>query len=248
MRSMTALSERLPPLRAGLMVPANNTTMERELLGWLPPGSTCQTLRVPRGQGLLTAETVPAYLAASLELAETFACDLDVIVYGCTAASFIAGLEADRMMARRIRALRGVAVVTATGSMLAELGEVQARSIGLVTPYSDAVNAALEQALSGDGIKVVRIERLPAPDVEALGRLTAEDAAGAAQRLTGTPIDAVFIACSQLPTAAILDGVGSHIGVPVLSSIQASAAQAMRRLAATGGAADGGAARVGAAA
>lgn len=234
MRSMTMLSSRLPPIRAGLMVPANNTTMERELLGWLPAGSSCQTLRIPRGKGLLTGETVPAYLAASLQLAESFARDLDIIVYGCTAASFIAGLDADRAVARQLGAVRGVPVVTATGSMLAELGQAQIRSLGLVTPYSDEVNAALTRVLRGEGIEVARVERLPAADVEALGRLTAEDAAGAARRLAGAPIDAAFIACSQLPTAAILAGLGAELGIPCFSSIQASAAQAMKRLAETG--------------
>ena len=50
-------------MRIGLMVPANNTTMERELLAWLPAGSSCRTLRIPRGAGLLTQGTVPAYVA-----------------------------------------------------------------------------------------------------------------------------------------------------------------------------------------
>ena len=34
-------------LKVGLMVPMNNTTMERELLAWLPAESTCATLRIP---------------------------------------------------------------------------------------------------------------------------------------------------------------------------------------------------------
>ncbi|MBI3937052.1 MAG: hypothetical protein HY323_08745, partial [Betaproteobacteria bacterium] len=60
-------------LKVGLMVPINNTTMERELLVWLPAGSTCVTLRIPRGKGLLTAETLPAYKAQALALAARFA-------------------------------------------------------------------------------------------------------------------------------------------------------------------------------
>lgn len=41
------------PLKVGLMVPANNTTMERELTAWLPDGSRCVTLRIPRGAGFV---------------------------------------------------------------------------------------------------------------------------------------------------------------------------------------------------
>src|SRR3989304_4388733 len=57
------------PLNVGLMVPINNTTFEGELLAWLPAGSTCTTLRIPRGQDLLTPATLPAYKAQALELA-----------------------------------------------------------------------------------------------------------------------------------------------------------------------------------
>lgn len=60
------------PLKVGLMVPANNTTMERELTAWLPDGSRCVTLRIPRGAGLLTKETLPPYKASALELAASF--------------------------------------------------------------------------------------------------------------------------------------------------------------------------------
>ena len=59
-------------LHVGLMVPINNTTMERELLAWLPAGSTCDTQRIPRGKGLLTKETLPEYVAQALTLAQTF--------------------------------------------------------------------------------------------------------------------------------------------------------------------------------
>jgi maleate cis-trans isomerase len=174
---------------------------------------------------------VPAYQAASISLAEQFNADLDIIVYGCTAASFIAGLEADKTLATRLQQMRGTPVVTATASMLAELRDAGAQTIGLVTPYSDEVNTSLVAVLAGAGIAVAAIERLPAPDVEALGRLTAEDAAAAAGRLCGARINAGFIACSQLPTANILENVSAILGIPMFSSIQASAAQAMKRLA-----------------
>ncbi len=47
-------------MKVGLMVPANNTTMERELAAWLPEGSTLTTVKIPRGEGLLPKATIPA--------------------------------------------------------------------------------------------------------------------------------------------------------------------------------------------
>jgi len=213
------------PLRAGLIVPINNTTMERELLGWLPAGSSCVTLRIPRGQGLLTREAIPAYQAASLALAAEFPAGLDVVAYGCTAAGFIAGPAADAAVAARIGALTGVPTVTTARAMVAALLAAGAARVDLVTPYSDAVNEGLRAFLADAGIAVGRLERLPAPDVDALGRLTADDVAAAVRRLLPSDADAIFVACSQLPTAAVLAPLSAAAGKPVLSSIQATAAQ-----------------------
>lgn len=190
-----------PPLRIGLIVPINNTTMERELLGWLPPGSTCITLRIPRGKGLLTRDVLPAYQDASLALAREFPAALDIIAYGCTAAGFLAGPPADAALAARIEAATSIPVVTTAAAMVAELLAASVRRVDLVTPYADAVNQGLTDFLAAAAIAVGRIERLSAPDVDALGRLTAADVAAAAKRLSGAEGDAIFIACSQLPTA-----------------------------------------------
>lgn len=60
------------PLKVGLMVAIDNTTMERELTSWLPAGTQCITLRIARGKGMLTSEAIPAYKAQALKLAEEF--------------------------------------------------------------------------------------------------------------------------------------------------------------------------------
>jgi maleate cis-trans isomerase len=111
--------------------------------------------------------------------------------------------------------------------MVAELSAASVCRVDLVTPYSDAVNQGLTAFLAAAAIAVGRIERLSAPDVDALGRLTAEDVAAAAKRLAGSDSDAIFIACSQLPTATVLAPLSEACGKPVLSSIQATAAQVL---------------------
>ena len=100
-------------LHTGLLVPGNNTTMEPELLQWLPGGSTCHRLGIPRGKGMLTPADLPIYLANTIQLAKTFAtCDIDLIAYGCTAAGFMAGPQRDAEVAATISDLTGKPVVT----------------------------------------------------------------------------------------------------------------------------------------
>jgi len=213
----------------GLMVPINNTTFERELLEWLPADSTCTTLRIPRGEGLLTPDTLPAYKAQALSLAAQFAGrgDIDVVAYGCTAAGFIAGPAADAQLERELSAITGKPVVTTARAMVRALQALQVNDIALVTPYRDAVNERLKAFLADGGIRVRRFNSFYAANVEELGRIRANAVAQLARETMGADCEALFIACAQLPTFEILDDLGRELGRPVLSSIWATQ-QALR--------------------
>jgi maleate cis-trans isomerase len=216
-------------LKVGLMVPINNTTFERELPAWLPGGSSCSTLRIPRGEGLLTRETLPAYKAQALALAARFAgLEIDVVAYGCTAAGFISGPAGDARLARELAEITSRPVVTTARSMVLALQEIQAKHIALVTPYLDAVNQQLQAFLADGGIQVRRFNSFYAANVEELGRIQSDAVARLARETMDDGCDALFIACAQLPTYEILDGLRREFGRPVLSSIWATAQQAMR--------------------
>jgi maleate cis-trans isomerase len=223
-------------LKVGLMVPANNTTMEHELLTWLPAGSTCTTLRIPRGKGMLTADTLPEYKAQALALARQFATPaIDALAYGCTAAGFISGPAGDAALQSELGVVSGKPVVTTARSMVLALQEIGAKDIALVTPYLDDVNERLKAFLNDGGIRVRRFASFYAQNVDELGRIEAGAVARLARETIDDACDALFIACSQLPTAAILEGLGREFGRPALSSIQATAhfvARAHERLAA----------------
>jgi maleate cis-trans isomerase len=220
-----------PACNVGLMVPMNNTTMEREMLAWLPEGSRCTTLRIPRGEGLLTRDTLPSYKANALELARRFAtADIDVVVYGCTAAGFIGGPAGDAELTAELVTITGKPVVTIARSMVLSLQEAKARDIALVTPYLDAVNDQLKAFLAEGGIRVKRCSSFYAADVDALGRIDSDAVAQLARQTLDDDCDALFIACAQLPTYDILDTLRSESRRPVLSSIWVTVQQALRKV------------------
>jgi maleate cis-trans isomerase len=208
------------------MVPINNTTMATELVGWMPSGTECQTLKIPRGQGLLTRETIPAYKAQALALAQTLVGQpIQALAYGCTAASFLSGAQGDAALCAELTQLVGKPVVTTASAMVNALQAQGAQRIGLVTPYHDEVNDQLKRFLSDGGIDVASFDSLRAPNVEALGRITSGEVAQMARQVMTDGCDAMFIACSQLPTFDILQGLSAEFGRPVLSSIHATAHQ-----------------------
>ena len=214
------------PPRIALMVPINNTTMAKELVDWLPKGTDCQTLKIPRGQGMLTRETIPSYKAQALSLAQTLLGQpIQALAYGCTAASFLSGAQGDAALCAELSQQINKPVVTTARSMVLALHAQGAQRIGLVTPYHDEVNDQLKRFLADSGIDVLAFDSLRAPNVEALGRITSDEVADLARRVMTDACDAMFIACSQLPTFDILHSLSSEFGRPVLSSIQATAQQ-----------------------
>lgn len=212
------------PPKVGLMVPINNTTMERELLAWLPAGSVCRTLRIPRGKGLLTPEAMPAYMAQAISLASAFAeSDIDIVAYGCTAAGFIAGPAGEAKLAAQLSEVTGRPVVTTAISMVLALRKSRARDIALITPYPDHINEQLVIFLKEGGIRVKRFDSFRVADIEELGNIRSDAVADLARVTMSRDCDALFIACSQLPTYDILDSLRTEFGRPVWSSIKATA-------------------------
>jgi maleate cis-trans isomerase len=212
------------------MVPSNNTTMETELRAWLPSGSTVTTVKIPRGDGLLTRDTIPAYRDSAISLArqhfdrERF----DIIAYGCTAAGFISGPAGDTALANMLSDATGLPVVTTARAMVRVLHHDKARRVAVVTPYQDHVNEQLAAFLADGDIEVVRLASFRAPDVTALGRITAEEVQALARQTMGADCDALFIGCSQLPTLAILGELEREFERPAWSSISATAWEAAR--------------------
>lgn len=216
-------------LHVGLMVPSNNTTMEREMLAWLPAGSSCHTVKIPRGKGLLTKESLPDYVGQALKLAEVFNDPrFDVVAYGCTAAGFISGPAGDARLQADLARITHKPVVTTARSMVQALQEIGAKHIALVTPYLDAVNTQLKAFLADGGISVRRFNSFYAQNTDELGAIESHQVAALARETMNDECDAMFIGCSQLPTAEIIGDLTREFGRPALSSIQVTAKRAQQ--------------------
>lgn len=217
--------------KIGLMVPANNTTMEPELRAWLD-GAPCRTLRIPRGKGLLGPAEIPAYVEQALELAKGYdPAQTDIVAYGCTAAGFIGGPARDDEIRHKLAAITGKPVVTTASAMIAVLRHIGAQRVAVVTPYLDLVNERLRAYLEQSGIAVTRLASFKAETTDELAAITPQQIAALARETMTVDADALFIACSQLPTKEILDGLERDLARPVWSSIRATAWHALRVLA-----------------
>lgn len=219
--------------RAVLAVPANNTTMEREINALCPELAPVSVARVPLPGDTLRTEDLPAYSQSTLAAVERFLTPPpEIVIHGCTAAGFLGGPEETARVVRELRHRTGAVVVSTASAMVDALRHDGVTETVVVTPYLDAVNRGLRAYLSSAGISVERLSSFECETTDELGAITEQQVLDRALRTVTPRSRALFIACSQLPTLEIIDALRVRLGIPVWSSIRATAWAASAAMAA----------------
>ena len=212
-------------------MPASNTTLEAELPLWFPVPVRLVAARIRRPSGMLRQEDLPAerlrVAAASAELAEHRP---DVVIMGCTAAGFLAGPDGDREYCDDLKKATGSPTVSAAGSMVATLHDRHAHHVSILSPYGPLVNGALRSFLDQAGFTISAFEGFEVSGVEELLAIDENRVRQKALLAADAPSDAIFVACSQLPTHGILGALARDTGRPAWSSVKAACWNACRTL------------------
>jgi maleate cis-trans isomerase len=220
------------PTRALIVVPENNTTMAPEMAALCPRFAPMAVARVKRPARTLTHDDLPAYADSTLAAVAPFLAErFDLVFYGCTAAGFLAGPDGNAAMVDKLRAATGTTVVSTAGAMADALHDAGVGSTAIVTPYLPPVNEGLRAYLAASGIRVETLDSFLCATTAELGRITAQQVRDLALRTVTPASEALFIACSQLPTIGILDDLRARLRIPVWSSIAATAWAGARALA-----------------
>ena len=106
------------------------------------------------------------------------------------------------------------------------------RSTAVVTPYLPSVNDGLTRYVKAGGIEVETLASFLCETTDALGAVTEQQVLEKALATVTPRSRALFIACSQLPTLNIIVPLRERLGIPVWSSIRATAWAVSRGLAA----------------
>jgi maleate isomerase len=215
--------------RIGLIVLATDFTMEYEWRRILAlPGVAFYESR------LYNSPTItPATLAAMEKLIPEAAGlilpngRIDVVAYGCTSATVVLGEETVFNRIREGRA--GVQCTTPITAGIAGMKALGMKRAALLTPYVDEINAMMRGFIEKQGIEVPVVGSFNNPDDGEVARMSPRTTRDAAIELgRHKDVDGVFVACTSLRVAEIVDDVEKAIGKPLTSSNHAMAWHALR--------------------
>lgn len=211
------------PCEIGLIAVATDHAIESELRLFLPAEQAAvyvTRVRLPDRYDLASLRATADELAAATALLVPGS-PLDVLAYGCTSATVAIGEDAVFARLRRDRA--AVPCTTPITAAMAAFAHLGATRVALLTPYPRAVHEAVAGYLGGRGIAVADQTHLGIDSDAAISRVTAPQLFAAVRRLDLATADAVFLSCTSLRTAAMIDALEAETGRPVIASNRALA-------------------------
>jgi len=215
--------------RIGLLVPSSNSTVEAEFYRALPADVSLHVARLPLTQ--VNPDDIAGMSdPMKTESKKLASADVDVIVLGAAAPSFLKGMGYDREVAQRIEDASGKPATTASTALLQSLAALGIKRVALGTAYTAKVTDIAVAFLRANGIEVVKTECMGLEDNLAIGRLDVETAYDLGVRVDCPDAQAVVFLCTNWQSMAIIERLERKLGKPVLSSTQFSVWAALKKV------------------
>lgn len=219
--------------RVGLLVPSSDTVMEVDLWRRVPNECVLHVARmymesttVAGEAKMLQEELAPAaHRIASVHP--------ELVVFGCTSAAALEGLDGDAAIASRIETIAGCPCVTVVQAALREIKELRVQRLLVVTPYVAEINDRLERTLVEAELPVTRVVGMGLDDDLDIAAVPPEEVRrfvlGAA-RGDIPPPDCVFVSCTTFRALEVAEDLEGELGIPVLTSNQGALQAILRHL------------------
>ena len=214
--------------RIGLMVLESDQTMEAEFRVLTDlPGVSIYHARLANDVDV-TPEKL-AKMEAELPIAAALIpqdMGLASIGYGCTSGSTIIGEDrVAHILDAAHPNVPSTNPLTAAKSALRALG---VKRLALLTPYAPDVTTAMQAKFEAAGINVTLIGSFYERDDRVVGRIDAQSILEATLAVGQGDCDGVFVSCTSLRTAGLIEQAEQVLGKPVTASNHALAWHLLR--------------------
>lgn len=211
--------------------------LDQEFLKFLPDGVSVHIARLsgPEESGRIRSTIEDHLKLIESDRIETAAKQLssaraNVIALADTSMSFLMGPGADAELIRRIESSTGTAATTTSSAALDAFRRLGIRKVSVATPYPDELNQRLTSFFEGSGVKVVCVKGLNIYSDWETDNQPPEAVYELAKEADASQADGVFIACTALRTAEVLQQLEEDLEKPVVSANQATIWKALRMM------------------
>jgi maleate isomerase len=206
--------------RIGLIVPFD-FALDREYWQYAGADTSLHITRTPYHSGPVSLDLLSAVtdLAALSEATRSLVKIAPrVIAFACTSGSFVDGLDGERRLRETMLDAGAAAAMTTSGALVWALRALDVRRVALGTPYVEAIGGRLPAFLEAAGFEPVSLVNLELPD--GISDTSSEEVVRLAEQAVRPDAEALFLSCTNLPTAHLLAPLERRLGIPVLSANQ----------------------------
>ncbi|MFJ8954365.1 decarboxylase [Streptomyces sp. NPDC102381] len=226
---ITTFGGPVPQLGIGVVAPFD-FALDRELWRWTPEEISLHLTRTPYVPVEVSVDM--ARLISEHETLHNAVMALDAVrpasyAYACTSGSFVGGTAHERAMCVSMSgAAGGAPSVTTSGALLEALGELGARRVSVITPYTASLTDSLADFLGEADVDVVGRQYMGLTgEIWKVGYRNVVELARSADL---TNADCLFISCTNLSTYDVIPQLEAELRIPVISANQVTMWSALR--------------------
>ena len=147
----------------------------------------------------------------------------DVLLWLCTAGSFLKGAGFDLQLIDGMKKASGVQQATTTSTaIIAAFKELGLKKIAMCTPYPRSANELEKKFIEAHGIELTRCEGFEFVDFNDMQRSKPHDYYEFGKLVDTADADGVFISCTGIDVLEVIEPLEKALGKPVITSNQAS--------------------------
>jgi len=210
------------PFSIGLILPAPNTVMEPDFHRSFGDSALVSTTRMFLELSSREEETKMLRDELPRALPRIRPVDPDVVVFGCTSAGSLGGIQHDLAIGRSIQDQLGVPGVTVIDSVLNQLQDLGAHRVAVFTPYIEDLTRSVADCLAEAGYEIVKAAGMNILVAREISWVTPEEIlAFVLREFGGVGADCIFLSCTNWRGVEAIPKVRRALGIPVVSSNQA---------------------------
>ncbi len=206
--------------RVALLVPSSNTVMENDLHQALPRERfTVHTDRMYLVETTRDAEVAMIEHHARAAAKDVGTTNPDLLVFGCTSAGSLVGLDYDAQTCRKLGELAGCPALGVINAVSQALEKAGARRVAVITPYNEDLTKAVAAAVETKDRKVVAAYGMGITVNVELADPTPNDIVDfALEKLSGEAFDTLFVSCTNFRALEAKPMLEEAFGVKVITS------------------------------